>query len=314
MAHSGDAVDRHPAEARLLLNGEADTGRPPPRPSQKPEGVARRAERERELQGCLEKVDWYRREIKLLRQELDSRDHVLGGPTDPRDRDPMELQNVLAERRKELLQLQRSGEGLERLAAAQRRAEAAQNALRPEVEERLQRAKKEVEQQKRKNAKLQTDRLKLSNARKAADEELRAAGAQLKANAAQLQRPTRPAAGANAGAAAAYGGGSGDPPKLRQLRQNVDILREAVRQDERKFAAALRELAQDIESAQDHNAGMQASLAAREAQLLSLQANLQQHQASSQQPSPRIGALDFEAEAAGLMEEAASSVGAVPGA
>merc|ERR1719461_869696 len=121
----------------------------------------------------------------------------------------MEVQNLLAERRKELRQLQKSGDGLDRIAAAQRKAEAQQNALRPEVEEKLNQAKREVEAQKRKNANLQAERLKLFNARKAAEEELRTAGAQLRGRAAQLQRPPRQGGGGAAGGGAGSGAGGG---------------------------------------------------------------------------------------------------------
>ena len=63
---------------------------------------------------------------------------------DSRDKDPMELYNLLAEKRKELQQLQRVGEGLEHAAEVQRRAEQEQSFVRPEIEERLQKAKMEA--------------------------------------------------------------------------------------------------------------------------------------------------------------------------
>mmetsp|Transcript_107232 Transcript_107232/g.277474 ORF Transcript_107232/g.277474 Transcript_107232/m.277474 type:complete len:331 (-) Transcript_107232:112-1104(-) len=302
MAQGQDAVERHQAEAarlrseievlvrqaRLLLNGDAYIGRPPP------PAVAKRAEREKELESCLEKVDWHRREIKRLRQELENRDQVAASLKDPRDRDPMELQNLLAERRRELQKLQHSGEGLDRVASAQRRAEAEQNALRPEVEEKLSKMRREVEQQKRKHAKLQADRLKLSSARKAAEEELRAANSEVRSRAAQLQppppslaqRPPRLPGGAGGGcgigsptaqpaATPASGGTTNEEPKtIRQLRQNVEILREALRQDERRFKGSQKEDCQEIEFASNHVAELQQSIADREAEVAKLQAQL----------------------------------------
>jgi len=78
---------------------------------------------------------------KRLRREYEGRDKLGGGPNNPRDKDPMEVQNLLAEKRKELSDLCKVGEGLDRIADAQKRAEAAQNALSPEVAERLARMK-----------------------------------------------------------------------------------------------------------------------------------------------------------------------------
>ena len=54
------------------------------------------------------------------------------------------LYNLLAERRKELQQLQRVADGLEHAAEVQRRAEQEQSYVRPELEERLQKAKLEA--------------------------------------------------------------------------------------------------------------------------------------------------------------------------
>jgi len=302
----GAAVERHQAEAarlrseieelvkqaRLLLNGDAYMGRQPM------PNVGKRAEREKELESCLEKVDWHRREIKRLRQELDSKDQVSGGSKGQRDRDPMELQNLLAERRRELQKLQHSGEGLDRVASAQRRAEAEQNALRPEVEEKLAKMQKEVAQQKRKNAKLQADRQKLSSARKAAEDELRSANGEVRSKVAQLQPPQRPPRmpGAGGGGCAspvaqsatpAAGGPAGapgeEPREIKQLRQNIDILREAIRQDERRFKGSQKEDSQEIEFASNHIAELKQSIADREAEVAKLQAQLHQ---GGQRPSP----------------------------
>ncbi|CAE8618882.1 unnamed protein product, partial [Polarella glacialis] len=147
MAQGSDAVERHQAtatrlrgeiqqlvkQAQVLLHGEPDARRPsaPRQPN------PRRTEREQELEQALEKADWFRREIKRMRQELDSRDHLSAGPADPRERDPMRLYNLLVDKRRELEEVQHCSLGLERSAKAQRKAEAAQSALRPEVESRL---------------------------------------------------------------------------------------------------------------------------------------------------------------------------------
>ncbi|CAK8999310.1 EF-hand domain-containing protein [Durusdinium trenchii] len=78
-----------------------------------------------------------------MRQELESREPS-SNPWDSRDKDPMELYNLLAEKRKELQQLQRVSEGLEHAAEVQRKAESEQSFVRPEIEERLQKAKLEA--------------------------------------------------------------------------------------------------------------------------------------------------------------------------
>ncbi|CAE7813108.1 unnamed protein product, partial [Symbiodinium sp. CCMP2456] len=116
----------------------------------------------------------------------------------------------------------------------QRKAENAQSAVRPEIEERLQKVKMEVDQQKRLNVKLQADRLKLSNQRKAIEEEIRKVGSELRSKAALLHRkgPT--------------GQEKGSQTVLEQLRREIDILRGALRQDERKHRAMLKEDSQEV--------------------------------------------------------------------
>ncbi|CAE7194118.1 ANKRD65 [Symbiodinium sp. CCMP2592] len=261
---NAEAAERHQAEAtrlrseieqlvqraRLLLHGDAANKPLAPRPPH-----PRRAERERELEEALEKAEWYRREIKRMRQELESRDRhsQMSNPWDARDKDPMELYNLLAERRKELQQLQRVSEGLEHAAEVQRKAENAQSAVRPEIEERLQKVKMEVDQQKRLNVKLQADRLKLSNQRKAIEEEIRKVGSELRSKAALLHRkgPT--------------GQEKGSHTVLEQLRREVDILRGALRQDERKHRAMLKEDSQEVDFAAAHVQSLQKSIEEREA-------------------------------------------------
>ncbi|CAE7301439.1 unnamed protein product [Symbiodinium natans] len=266
-----DAAERHQAEAarlrseieqlvqraRLLLHGDAANKPLAPRPPH-----PRRAEREREMEEALEKAEWYRREIKRMRQELENRDRhsQMSNPWDARDKDPMELYNLLAERRKELQQLQRTSEGLEHAAEVQRKAESAQSAVRPEIEEQLQKAKAEVEQQKRLNVKLQADRLKLSNQRKTIEEEIRKVGSELRSKAALLHRkgPT--------------GQEKGGQSVLEQLRREVDILRGALRQDERKHRAMLKEDSQEVEFAAAHVQSLQKNIEEREAQVAKLRA------------------------------------------
>merc|ERR1719454_1492633 len=117
--------------------------------------------------------------------------------------------------------------------------------MSPRVEEKLRRIKGEVEQQKRLNVRLQAERQKVGNARKKAEEEARVAGGELRSKAAELRRPAqRSEQGA--------GGDSPrpvDPKLLKQLRRDIDILTEAVRQDDRKFKLAQREDANEVEFA-----------------------------------------------------------------
>merc|ERR1719171_2066189 len=96
-----------------------------------------------QMQDALQKIEWYRAEIKRLRQELEGRERLnLAGGRE--DRDPMELLNLIAERRAVLKELSKESKGLDRIAEAQRRAEAAQSAMSPEVEERLRKLQEEV--------------------------------------------------------------------------------------------------------------------------------------------------------------------------
>merc|ERR1719161_3012479 len=118
--------------------------------------------------------------------------------------------------------LRRQGEILDRVADRQQLAEAAQQAVTPEVQERLQSVRREVEQQKRGNARLQSERLRLSSSRKAMEKDVRAAGISLRAKAALLQ--TSPSGHSGPGS-----------PAVRQLQQELDILRGAMASDERKL-------------------------------------------------------------------------------
>lgn len=198
-----------------------------------------------------------------MRRELESRDSLGGGPYDPRDRDPMEIPNLLAEKRKDLRALRRSGEGLDRIAAAQRRAEAAQNALSPEIEERLRKGKHRVEQQKRLNVKLHAEWLRTRSTQKKAEEEVRAVVVELRNKTAQLQRPQPGSPGEG-----------GESRVLRQLRRDADILREAVRQDERKLRALAREDEGAAVFGRKQNASLRQKISEQEEELDRLKAEL----------------------------------------
>jgi len=281
-ADDGEEVfDRHEAEAerlrteieqlvkraRLLLHGQPNAARPPvPRAPQHP----RRAERDKELEQTLEKADWFRREIKRMRQELETRDQMVQTPwpADSSDRDPMELYNLLAEKRRELQQLKMSTEGLDRAAETQRKAESAQSYVPPELEEKLRRTKQEVEQQKKLNVKLQADRLKLSNARKAAEEELRAVGSEVRTKAALLQRPVQGSRGASPQK------GSKESDVIAQLRREIDILQGALRQDDKKHRAMLKEDSSEVDSAAVHVQSLQKDIDEREARIAKLRATI----------------------------------------
>lgn len=283
-ANSAAAVVRHRAEAgrlraeiealvrqaRLLLNGEPPRGGRPPRPHPPPLR-GRYAEREQELETVLERADWYRRDIRRLQRELDA-----AGGNDGRDRDPMELPNLIAEKKRELGRLRRSGEGLDRVAEAQRRAEAEQNALSPQVEEKLKQIKNEVEQQKRLNVKLFADRQRLVGARKKAEEEVRAAESELRTKAAELRVLPRQSG---------ESGGGVDSRILKQLQRDVDILKEALRQDEKKFRSVQKEEESEVESTVNHIAELESKIAEHEAEAAQLRAELRE----AQERSPRRG-------------------------
>lgn len=258
-------------QAKAILHGQEQQSRPP-----RPPANGKRAEREKELEAALEKVNWYRHEIKRLRSDLASWDNIGGGPGNlvgAQDRDPMEAYNLLVERRKELQRLQRNGQGLDKVAAAQKRAEAEQNALSPEIEERLRRKKEEVAQQKRLNIRLQADRQKVDEARKKAEHEVRLANNDVRSKASQLKRPPRPGNNSASGGAAEA---EVEQKKLRNLQRDVDILTSAIRQDERKFKAAEREDEQQLEMTRRQIAKLTADIAGHEAEIAKLRVDLKQ--------------------------------------
>lgn len=284
-------------QARVLLHGDAQS-KPSPRPV-----LAKRAEREQELEKALEKADWYRQEIRRLQKELDSRGAARGGGNpswDQQERDPMELQNLLAEKRKELQQLKRSGDGLDRIAEAQRRAEAVQNSMTPENAEKLQRIKDEVEKQRRLNVKLFSDRQKLVNACKKTEAQVRTAEQELRNKAAELRLPPRIPGGAGGGGARDAGkDASSEPQVLKQLQRDVDILKEALRQDERRFRSSERAEEQEAESVLGSVRSLQKSVAEHEAHADRLRTELresgarpegtpQRPRATSLPPSPAV--------------------------
>lgn len=249
-------------QARVLLRGEA-----PPVSGRRPIALhPKRLERDQQLEIALERADWHRREIRRLRADLENREKMHGHQVDPRDRDPMELHNLLVEKRKELQRIQRNIESMEHVNEVQRRAEVKDSALRPEVYEKLQRLKMEVELHKRHNIKLQADRLKVSGARKAAEDELRVAKGEQRTKALQLQRPPRPNGPA---------GAEEEPTALRALRRDVDVLRGALRQDERRFKATEKEDTSEVEFAAEQLAHLQKSLTEKKAVLERLKTSVQ---------------------------------------
>jgi hypothetical protein len=251
MDHDTNVNERHQAEAaklrteveellrqaKVLLHGPQD----PEKPQRLYAGNnVKAAAREREMVTALEKCDWYRRDMKRLQRDLD-------GCFGPMTRDPMELQNLLTEKRKELQRLKKNGEGLDKIAEAQRRGEKDQSAVNPELEEKLRFVKGEVEHQRRLNIRLQGERLKVSEARQQAEEAVRAASGELRSKAAELRRP---AAGPAAGPSERPGGRhTGDPKILEQLRRDSDILREAIKRDERRFRTAEQAESREVEYA-----------------------------------------------------------------
>jgi len=272
--------------ARVLLHGEAHS-KPPQAKSGK------RAEREHELEAALEKAEWYRKESKRLQQELASveeRPVGLANAADVRGHDPMELQNLVAQKRKELHNLKKSGEGLDKIARAQRKAEAAQNALSPQVEERLKHAKEEVEQQKRLNMQLFAERQKLAGVRKKLDGEVRAAQNELRSREKELPVAARGAAKERAGHGQGKSVGPahrGESAVLKQLRRDVDIIREAIRQDDRKFKASQREEEQEADAMSRQVATLEDSIAKHEEEVSKIKGLLDKHGLTPAVNSPR---------------------------
>merc|ERR1719421_1561446 len=116
-------------------------GRPPPPRAQQQQ---RTPNYDAKLNDALERIRWYQAEIARLRQELEGRKrvNVMGREE---DRDPMELLNLIAERRAVLQELSKETASLDQIAVMQHRAEAAHNSMTPAVEERLRRLKDDVQ-------------------------------------------------------------------------------------------------------------------------------------------------------------------------
>jgi len=275
-------------QARLLLHSDGNA-----KPSARPLH-AKRAEREEELERALEKADWYRQETKRLQKELEQRTAAARGTGNPngdvQERDPLERKNLIAERRKELQSLKHSGEALDRIAEAQRRAEAEQNAMTPENAEKLAGIRGEVDQQKRLNIKLFADRQKLGGALKKAEAQVRSLESELRSRAAELRPPRPPGEGAKAGGAKEAAAGSSEPQHvLRQLQRDADILREAVRQDERKFRAAERSEDEQREGVSTRIQVLHAGITEHEAENNRVRAQLQDLGTKASDPTPRRG-------------------------
>mmetsp|Transcript_29374 Transcript_29374/g.67613 ORF Transcript_29374/g.67613 Transcript_29374/m.67613 type:complete len:960 (-) Transcript_29374:113-2992(-) len=243
-------VEQLVQQARVLLHGE-HRARLPPRPSN-----PRHAARDQELEEVLERTEWFKQENKKLREELQGLEQrFLHRPTDPSERDPMELVNRLTERRKELQRLRQLGQGLSKVAERQKRAELAQNALTPEMQARIKRVKDEVERQKQLNVKLQSDRLKAVDERKAAENLLRQEEKEYRSKAKQ-HRPVHKAIPE-----------AQVPFALRKVRQDVDILTAALRQDERRFKAEEQDEEHQIAAAKRHIEHLNSILAERQQEL-----------------------------------------------
>lgn len=312
VSHLRAKVEELVRQARVLLHGEAHS-KVSPRPL-----LAKRAEREQELEKALEKADWYRHEIKRLQKEVETRGGARGGGNpigDPQERDPMELQNLLAQKRKELHRLKRSGEGLDRIAEVQRRAEAEQNSMTPGNAEKLNRAKEEVEQQRRLNVKLFSERQKLMSACKKAEAQVRSAEQDLRNKAAELRLPPRmpgDAAG-KAGGREGSGRDSGaEPQVLKQLQRDVDILKEAVRQDERKFRSAERAQENEAQSTSDGIDELRRNESKREAEVARLRAELRRGEGTPKRGRPQQAPLSPEQRKGAAAREDAGAIEGQP--
>eukprot|EP00927_Polykrikos_kofoidii_P054345 TRINITY_DN48773_c0_g1_i1.p1 TRINITY_DN48773_c0_g1~~TRINITY_DN48773_c0_g1_i1.p1 ORF type:complete len:371 (+),score=77.67 TRINITY_DN48773_c0_g1_i1:98-1210(+) len=262
--------------AKILLHGDGyeKVGKAP--------SHAKAIERDQEMEVTLEKTEWYRKENKLLRQQVEGAyNRRPSGPSDPRERDPMELQNLLVERRKELQRLKKDGAGLDRVAEAQRRAETTQNSINPEVEAKLRRMKGQVDQQKMMNVKLQAERQKMNELRIKTEEDVRSAGSDLRNKAAELRRPPQSHRSDN-------GNGKGDDQKsVKQLQRDMDIVRDAIEKDDRRFKAAMREDRQESEDTSKQMGMHQESIQKLEVEIAKHQCLLRASNGGSEGGVPR---------------------------
>eukprot|EP00747_Dinoflagellata_sp_TGD_P167365 gnl/TRDRNA2_/TRDRNA2_191642_c0_seq1.p1 gnl/TRDRNA2_/TRDRNA2_191642_c0~~gnl/TRDRNA2_/TRDRNA2_191642_c0_seq1.p1 ORF type:complete len:431 (-),score=118.49 gnl/TRDRNA2_/TRDRNA2_191642_c0_seq1:80-1372(-) len=257
---------RHRAELEeLLRRAQALQSCKFLRRGQKPGTVAAaKADRESELDAVLERTVQYRQEIKRLRRELESRERAAAGE----HRDPMELPNQISQRRRELSALQRAGAGLDKVAEAQKRAERAQNAVNPEIAEKKKFLKEGVEKERQLYIKLMAEKQRADKARKSSESEVRKAERELNGKAKQLERPSHVSPKGR--------GLIEEPPKLKLLRRDADILAEAVRQDERRLQLRKNEDDQLVGHARSQISKLNESIANREANLGRLREELRQ--------------------------------------
>jgi len=258
------------SRARLVsLENETTTGY----------GAVQTAEHDREIafDNFFERRAWYHVEIKRMRQDMEKRERIASAIFERLGRDPMEVCNLVVERKRELQRVLRVGESLDRVRRGQRKAESVQNALRPEVARCLSRMQAALEKQKRRHATLQSQRNIAISARKVAIDELRAACEEVHRKSTLLQRHApRPGLDSHSG-----------EKLLRYLQSNIDILKEALKQDEKKFQLAQRAELREAETAANDLATLRHIIADHQANLVALHQQIQRLGQQSSSPKAK---------------------------
>jgi len=233
-----------------------------------PKSVAdARADREAELQDLDERIEWYKRDIKILKRQVE-------GVVAQGDHDPQELQNLITERRAEIQTLYEEEDVLARMAEKQNRAERQRAMVSDEVADQVRRAKEAVEREKKRHLQLREERAKMDQKLKVQRAEVWEIERRLKHNIAVINQANSP---------------RGDPPSLQKLQRHEAVLREALQQEERKYKAQAKDREKGAKNLEQRNADTKKKIARMQARVKKVRAKLDGMAAVAGPQSPRSG-------------------------
>lgn len=230
-----------------------------------------RSERETELSDLAERIEWYNRDIKILKRQVE------GARAEGKsDFDPQELQNLLTERKAEIARLHEEEDVLGKISEKQTRAERERSHVSEEVADQVRRVKEAVQHEKRRHMQLREERARMDEELKVQRGEVWELEKRLKRNVAVIQQ-------ANAR--------QGDPLSLQKLQRHEAGLREAIHQDEKKYKAESKDRDKNVKNLQNREALLKKQIAKMEGKTQKLRLKL--HDMASQNPlapdSPRSG-------------------------
>lgn len=218
-----------------------------------PKSVAdARADREVELQDLGERIEWYKRDIKILKRQVET--VVAQG-----DHDPQELQNLITERRAEIQTLCEEEDVLARMAEKQNRAERQRAIVSDEVADQVRRVKEAVEREKKRHLQLREVRAKMDQNLKVQRAEVWEMERRLKHNVSVINQANSP---------------RGEPASLQKLQRHEAVLREALQQEERKYKAEAKDRERGTKNLQQRNADTKKKITRMEARVKKIRAKL----------------------------------------